>query len=1032
MMSRRSFAFSVLFVFLLSVLMITGGCGGGGSNSNKSEQNPNPAPAPEPEPQPEPEDTSQSEAEYALSHVAIGYGNGDNPKYVTQDLTLPVNSDVIEDVIITWTSSNPGVISSNGHVNRQANDTGVTLKVRAEKGTGIAEKSYELTVIRQRRRTPKQAKAEIQVNGVNEIRLMNVSNDNFHITYSAGRDRVTDIDGKYTDITINTADDALDAVQSLHGILGINDPYEELEPSVITSDTYGAEYTFSQVYNGVRVFGRNVTVSANGSGEGDFITSTTMPSSRLAGPNLNFAYTKEQAEKTAKMYYLGSFDVREDMTEKVIFSLYDYEDNLVPAYVVNIYGTDDEGRYLDENMFVNARNGEVILRTTNIQTSEVIETRTAQNELGVSVDFPVVREKWINGTFYVMRDPSTDVVVYNRDSGIGGMFFGNRVSFGEHDPQQVSAYTNMIEVMKWWKASFDRNSLDDKGMTVRVVTHVAGNTDNAGWSRNNQNIDINDRFWNARSSAAAVDVMAHESTHAVLMYRIGKDFSANYVCSVDRTTGEGTATGAINEGYADIFGALMSGQWFNGLHVRSNDSYFRNISDPADSEARENSNIAYRGYNPPHAPRTLQEVHEPYVDEDEEDGIVDKGGVHINCSLVSYPAYRMNTSYDISSNDLAQLWYKSMRMGYSAISDFNTVRKCVMRAARKLNMSDAKISGIAQAFDDVGIREKYSILKGTVSKYGGGVLSGITVGVSDLEHSYNAVTDGNGDYLFELKTGTYSVDINASGYVPFHAIKQVEEGMEHELNIPLVTPTGAHASTLKGKVRDAQTGKALEGVLLKMREGWNVYDGYTTTECLTEADGTYTTPLFAGYHTAEYSKEGYITTSINNLVISSDETVISDVILSRTTDNKYRVTLQWTENPRDLDSHLIGRLPEDTGGGTFHVYFSNKTAGYYDGDYVAFLDHDDTRGNGFETITFQMQPGDTFRYYVHWFAGTGTWGGSNAVVNLYKSTELIGTFPVPNVNLSGGYWHVFDLTDGLDPVKPSDEVPIYYSAPSLP
>ena len=79
-----------------------------------------------------------------------------------------------------------------------------------------------------------------------------------------------------------------------------------------------------------------------------------------------------------------------------------------------------------------------------------------------------------------------------------------------------------------------------------------------------------------------------------------------------------------------------------------------------------------------------------------------------------------------------------------------------------------------------------------------------------------------------------------------------------------------------------------------------------------------------------------------------------------------------------------------------------------------------------------MQPGDKFKYYVHWYAGEGTWAGSNAVVNLYKGTQLINTFTVPNVNTGyygERYWHVFDLTSGLDPVQPNDE--IVYSAPSL-
>lgn len=381
-----------------------------------------------------------------------------------------------------------------------------------------------------------------------------------------------------------------------------------------------------------------------------------------------------------------------------------------------------------------------------------------------------------------------------------------------------------------------------------------------------------------------------------------------------------------------------------------------------------------------------------------------------------------------------------MRTGYHGQSTFGYVRTCVIRAARKLGMSQEKIEAIKQAFEDVGIIEQPATLKGTVSKYGGEGLPNVRLtatryyasfGRSITGRSYSTLTDADGNYSLKLPEGTYSVDVSVSGYVPFYGVTQLEQSLEHVMNIPLVSR--GSTSTLHGTVRDALTGQVIDGVLLEVRTGWDVHTGYTNAETLSQSDGTYSTHLVAGYYTAKYSKEGYITTSINNFVISSDETIRRDIILSQTTDNKYRVTLQWDANPSDLDSHLIGKLPDS--GGNFHVYFSNRSAGYHDDDYVAVLDHDDTSGWGFETITFQMQPGDEFKYYVHWYSGIGTWSGSNAVVNLYKGTNLIGTYPVPDVDLhgytAGRYWHVFDLTDGLDPIQPAPTDAISRTEPTL-
>lgn len=1029
MSSRKFCAMLLLGIMLFSAMVCAGGCGGGGGSSDPqptpttpTPPDPTPTPTPTPEPEPEQEqdptptpipvptvsvDVALSEVEYAVSNIAVTYADGDNPRYVTRNMVLPTSTEGAEGINIFWTSSNPSVISSYGTVNRQTGDTEVTLTVTATNESATASRNFNVTVIRQRSRTVEQAKTEILLNGITEIRTMNVSNDEFRVMYSTSRDRITDIDGQYTDIDIGNADDALDAVWSLHGILGIDDPYEELEPSVITSDPYGAEYTFSQVYNGVRVFGRNMTVSANDAGEGDFIASNILPTSKLASSNLNFAYTKEQAENAAKTHYTGNVDVQGGMTEQVIFSLYDYVNNPVPAYYVNVYGNDDNGAELDENVYVSAIDGSVIFTSTNLHNADVLETRTADDELSNITDvqrtFPVVREVWINGTWYVMRDPETRVVLYNKYAGINGILIGNRVSFGQHDEQQVSAYANMIDVMKWWRASFDRNSLDDSGMTVKVVTHKPGGTDNAYW--NGSIIAIYDAFSDQRSRAAAVDVMAHESTHGVISYRIGRDFTNNYSCNINRTTGEGPAAGAINEGYADIFGCLMTGQWKHSLNVHADGAYERNIANPADAASLQNS----KGFG--NAPRTLSECYT---------GAGDHGGVHINSSLVSYPAYLMYDRYGFSMSDLASLWYKSMRMGYNAESGLKDVRICVLRAARKLGMSAEQKDRIRMAFDDVGIGEVTGNIHGLVTdRETIQPIQGATVILSkDNGTGANTAfeTGINGVYSLDVEYGTYTVSVSKNDYIELKASREIEEGDEIEMNVALVKQGKGNIS---GTVRDAVTGDYLSGVTVRLREGWSIADQNAATYTQqTNSNGYYSmTSVDAGYYTIEASLPEYAVTTTET-TITPNVNRVDDLLLSPITSRDvYRVTLQWTENPRDLDSHLIGPMPNRSS--SFHVYYSNKQA-YYNGGYVAQLDHDDTQGNGFETITFQMRYGDTFKYYVHWYAGTGTWAGSNAVVNLYKGTRLIATFSVPNVNQDGNtagrYWHVFNLTNGLDPV----------------
>ncbi|MBR1437141.1 MAG: carboxypeptidase regulatory-like domain-containing protein, partial [Synergistaceae bacterium] len=754
---------------------------------------------------------------------------------------------------------------------------------------------------------------------------------------------------------------------------------------VITSDPYGAEYTFSQVYDGVRVFGRNITVSANSSDVGDFIASSVVPTTRLANANLNFTFSKEQAETSAKLYHSGSFDVRSDNTEKVIFTLFSCDNAPVPAYLVNLYGVDDEGAYLDENVFVNALNGEVIYSSTNIHD---LTLASGQNEAGENVLFPVMPSNTAGRNYNRMWDSSTNVEVFDYDCV--SEYAVSRDEFGRwDDKQQVSAYTNMIDVIKWWKASFDRDSLDGHGGHVNLVTHerIAGYTDNAFWCSWLNVIAVCDPSASSlRSCGSAVDVMAHESTHAVFGYRAG-DFP--YESRINRNTGEGIATGAINEGYADIFGCLMTGQWKNGRDVISEGGYFRDMANPR-----------------------IRHLSQAYT------GSGDNGGVHSNSALVSYPFYLMNSRYGFSMLDLSVLWYKSMRMGYHAASSLRDVRVCVLRAARKIGMSDEQKDNIRSAFNDVGISEVNGNLHGLViDREDNSPIQGASVILlrEDGTGGADVSTGIDGKYSIDVAYGTYTVTISKNNYVELEARREIEEGDSIELNAALVVEGEGNIS---GTVRDALTGNTLSGVTVRLREGWSTEDqnAHTYTQ-QTTSNGFYSmTSVDAGYYTVEALSDDYAVSTAETTIAPNQNTVNNLLLSPMASGDVYRVTLEWGANPRDIDSHLIGPMPN---GGTFHVYFSDKRA-EYNGQYVAVLDHDDTRGNGFETITFKMQPGDTFKYYVHWYAGDGTWSGSNAVVNLYKGAEHLGSFNVPNVNqdgyTAGRYWRVFDITNGLEPV----------------
>lgn len=103
----------------------------------------------------------------------------------------------------------------------------------------------------------------------------------------------------------------------IKGELGIENPIQELEPAVITSDKYGAEYQFRQFHNGVKVYGRGLMASANANGNGDFMYSNLLPSDVIAKANGKNDIGKSAAENMA----LKIVRAEGEMNYKILYRL---------------------------------------------------------------------------------------------------------------------------------------------------------------------------------------------------------------------------------------------------------------------------------------------------------------------------------------------------------------------------------------------------------------------------------------------------------------------------------------------------------------------------------------------------------------------------------------------------------------------------------------------------------------------------------------------------------------------------------------
>lgn len=247
-------------------------------------------------------------------------------------------------------------------------------------------------------------------------------------------------------------------------------------------------------------------------------------------------------------------------------------------------------------------------------------------------------------------------------------------------PLHVSAMWGITQAYQYYKNTFGRNSLDDKGGNIAGVINVndektGGPMDNAFWNGTYMLFGNGDKDF-YKPLAAALDVVAHELTHAV----INKTANLEYK----------DQSGAMDESFADIFGAMIERRnWQIGEEVTSPKEFpsgaMRDMSNPHNG----GSSIKDEGWQPAH-------VSEMYTGEG------DNGGVHTNSGILNFAYYKYATA--TSKEEAEQVYYHALTHYLTATSRFVDLRLAILRSAREL-YGEENAACAARAFDEVGIWE---------------------------------------------------------------------------------------------------------------------------------------------------------------------------------------------------------------------------------------------------------------------------------------------------------------------------------------
>jgi Zn-dependent metalloprotease/PKD repeat protein len=243
----------------------------------------------------------------------------------------------------------------------------------------------------------------------------------------------------------------------------------------------------------------------------------------------------------------------------------------------------------------------------------------------------------------------------------------------------ISAMYHSSMIYDYLRQTLGRNSFDGEGADMGIVINVPDEDgksyDNAFW--NGKVVALGNGDVAFSSLAGGLDVTAHEFGHAVV------DFTARLEYR--------NQSGAINEGYADIFGSMVDrDDWTIGETIVKSRAYFptgalRDMADPHNG----GNGLDDNGWQPAH-------VSEMYL------GSEDNGGVHVNSGIPNHAFYTYAAA--ASREKAEKVFYRALSNYLTPVSRFIDLRIAAMQSARDL-YGDADAQLVAKAFDRVGVLE---------------------------------------------------------------------------------------------------------------------------------------------------------------------------------------------------------------------------------------------------------------------------------------------------------------------------------------
>lgn len=656
------------------------------------------------------------------------------------------------------------------------------------------------------------------------------------------------IDGTYSDKIVSDFDSAIDSLNDIKNLMGIENPKKEFkEKSLSVSEEYGTKhYKLQQYYNGIPVYGSELIVHTDLNGNTTCLTG---------------GYIKISVSTTPKISETDAINsVKKEKNKNEIKSdgLYIYHSNSNKQYLVysiNVGENFGDDFIATETIFVSALDGKVVGSFSNIR-SETYKGKGFDLS-GIEREFVVEKE---NNLFY-MTDLSKGISIwtYNHTKDQSEQITSINNSWNNADA--VSLMNNLSYTVSFYKSkvknAFDNNKLSK---IYGCIQYKKNWNDASSVTVNDGRVTVL-RFGDAKPRVNCLDTVAHEFTHSII----------SATCNLEYLN----QSGAVNEAYADILGNLIE-----------------NDNDEIWLQGEEHTAGGIRNLTNPHQFKQPEKVDDKYMhsycNKDHEHGdSCDYGGVHTNSGIVNHAAYLMWRN-GIDKSKLINLFCISLDYMKNT-TDFLGCRAAILRSARDLKLTNKEITIIANAFSEVGI--KPNVISSHIGNFSGKVVDAETKeGITDVKvvakqiisgvssmRDLSSYTNPLGEFALILPKGIYELTASIDGYKDY-VIKDVKidkdwEKTKLENEILLEKKTG----TLKATVKDKTNGKPISNVKVEVN-----YGNTTVATVKTDEKGVFSVKLPYGSYSLYFTHDNYKLdndTNREDVIVEHENNSLAEAIL---------------------------------------------------------------------------------------------------------------------------------------------------------